>query len=128
MRMIPGDPLAQSCRLVRFDTARIERRESAAPVLVVEGRVPEAGMTVVLARRGRPRAAAWFGVEVVGFLGCEAGSEIGEPFSLRMCLSPAPGSLGLEVIGFSRVRRFPLADSGVPVVSDAGHARPSVGG
>lgn len=125
--MIPGDPLAQSCRLVRFETARIDRHPSAAPVLVVEGQVPEPGMTVVLARRGCSGPAAWCGVEVVGFLGCDAGSAAGQRFTLRMPLDAAPGSLGFEVIGFSSVRRFPLMESAAPATREVDRSRRSAG-
>lgn len=96
-----------SCRLIAFDKAEIEFRNTGA-WLVVSGAAPTTGTEVFLSHRIYEEKPDWVGVEVVGALpGCACVHDDGR-FEAFMSVSTVVGKKGIEVIGANDTKQVPV--------------------
>lgn len=105
-----GLPLSQSHRLLDFETAVIDIRETFPPqqVLRVTGTAPYPAMRITLEPRTYIRQPEFWGVEVVGVL-LEPQSPRRTPYTVELALSGFAGTQGIEVVGASRAQQITLA-------------------
>jgi hypothetical protein len=110
-------PVAQSGRLIAFDTAQVISLMIYPPrpgVLVVSGHKPYPTMRVELIPLVYIRRPEYWGIEVVGFPRrrgrlIPAPPAAGTPYTVELDLAGVIGTLGIEVIGANRTEQIPLA-------------------
>ena len=122
-----GLPLSQSHRLLDFETAVVDTRETLPPqrVLRVTGTAPYPGMRITLDPRIHLDRPDFWGVEVVGVL-VEPHPPRPTRYSVELELSGPTGTRGIEVVGAGRAQRITLAgdeDAGRPRVRLRGVVR-----
>ena len=100
-------PAPESCRLISFDDARIERGGFPGnPTLIVRGEAPCLNMSVFLSPRVYVRCPEWWGVEVVGCLPGGICLTALKPYEVSIPLGGITGSRGIEVIGAQGSRQI----------------------
>jgi hypothetical protein len=109
-------PVAQSSRLVDFDTAHVitPMIEPPRPTLVVSGEKPFPDMRVELVPLFYVRRPEFWGIEVVGSLTQHPGPvptlrRAPTPYAVELVLHGITGTQGIEVIGANRTEQIPLA-------------------
>jgi len=109
-------PTAQSTRLIDFERANAITPliyPPPPPTLVVDGVLPDPAMTATLVPRAYIRRPEYWGIEVVGSVTGVGGHGVPAPYSVELSLAGITGTVGVEVIGATRIERLRL------VVEDA---------
>jgi hypothetical protein len=103
-------PLSRSHRLLDFEEADVDIRESDPPQLMlrVRGTAPYPAMRITLEPRIYLQQPDLWGIEVVGVL-VEPGSPRPTPYEVRLDLSGPMGIKGIEVVGATRTSQILLA-------------------
>lgn len=107
-------PVAQSGRLITFDTAQVVTTMiyPPRPVLVVSGHKPYPTMKVELVPLVYIRRPEYWGIEVVGSprgAAIQAMPAVMTPYTVELDLAGVTGTVGIEVIGANGTEQIPLA-------------------
>src|SRR6266508_4522269 len=132
---LQGLPVAQTGRLIEFETAEIISLMiyPPRPVLVVSGHKPYPTMKVELVPLVYVRTPDYWGIEVVGYIRgrsrlLPAAPAKPIPYSVELDVAGVIGTVGIEVIGANRTEQIAVATEGPRVSSASSMTAGSVGG